>query len=435
MFPTSTLSLLIHNDAIVAVHLRAGPLGGRVLDGPVLERFLASGESEQRRALASLPAASRVVLTPPSSWCAVRPIRMGVAAWPAARPEIERNSDKFFPFPAGDALVGLVERHDPELAAPPTSGGAPPEAAASASGYLVAVQRSALTPWLDRIQSLLGRPVDVVLAPPIALLGLGLQHEAEAVVAEASPAGPPLAHRLRFGRIAELASPAGPSERFAASLPDEGAGLTPANLRAARDLAAASALAHRVAPADFAPLLGRNPSARRRWLTPAAAAVLAGLLLFASARTDAARHDSAMASLVEDERSIEPRYQAVSRARTEAARYSALIAAASGARTTGWRPILPVLSSARAVLPADGRSFLYRLDADDKTVTLKGEAARASDVLRRLEENPEFRNARSLAPAVAVPERSLESFDLRADRRPPAQPPGASGPAAKETAR
>ncbi len=90
----------------------------------------------------------------------------------------------------------------------------------------------------------------------------------------------------------------------------------------------------------------------------------------------------------------------------------------------GWSGVMPDLAAAHRVIPDD--AFLYDLRVDNRRVFLRGEASRASDVLRSLESSPAFTAPTRQSPTQVVQERGTETFDLAATRA------GVTGGAAKE---
>jgi len=111
-FPHSALSACIVGDDLHTVVVSVSPIGAKVRTAPTLERFLSMSADEARRRLEPVAAAGRVVLTCPASWCALRPIGLGVNQWPAARDDLLRSLDRLLPIPPDDAMIGLVQLHD-----------------------------------------------------------------------------------------------------------------------------------------------------------------------------------------------------------------------------------------------------------------------------------------------------------------------------------
>lgn len=431
LLPWKTLSLVIDGADLVCASLSGSPLGLRMQRGPHVLDFLHASAEEQRRALSGAEALpGRITLTVPATWCNVRPIALRCEQWSSARPEIMRSLSSLFPMAPADAVVGLIDR-----AAQSADGarGAGRGAPGNSGAYLVAVDRARLDPWLDAIRAALGRDVDLVLAPHMAILGLGLQSVERAEVLERQTGGAMVCHRLWRGEITELYHP----------LDESGAGQHITRLRLAEsvpaidnersapgvpridvhELCAAGALAPLVAPGRFAPLMGRAPHGARRWALPAAGVALGLVALWGASWTIDARYRSASERIERSQEGREQALAAVERDRSATLRLVALLDAAARGPVASPRSVLPELVAAHAALPTDG--FLYRVELDGSGVTLRGESKRASDVLEQLDRTPGFRSARNVSTPAPVEERASEMFDIRAERAPVAASGGA----------
>ena len=412
----------------------------RVRRGPVLRGFLAMNPEEARRALATIGGGGRVVLTLGSGACGVRPMQLGMSRWAAARSEVIRSIGRLFPLEPEEAAVGLIER------APAGEGsGAALGAAAGAEGesaergYLVVAPRRDVEAWTEALGRALGREVSEVLATPMAMLGLGLQHEERVGIIEQSAAGGEEIHWLRYGVIEELGA-AWSSEMDDAAevggvtlrrLPEPGgheraAGPTPGVEQIdGFDLAIGAALATRVAGGRFAPILGRATGAQKRWILPLGAAAAAALLLWASGTVMEGRYERATEHLRAEGASMADDLARVQAMRTELDAKISLVENGVGKTVAGWKSVLPDLTSIHAVVPAQG--FIYEVGVDERRVFLRGEAPRASDVLRALESSAAFESPKQQSPVRAVDERSAEEFDLVATRRAGAVAKSGSG--------
>lgn len=407
----------------------------KVRRGPVLRRFLAIGSEEARRALTEIGGSGRVVLTIGSGICGVRPMQLGMRRWGAARAEVVRSIGRLFPLEPEEAAVGLVERA-------PASGGAARRPGAEGDnaerGYLVVAPRRDVEAWTDALGRALGREVTEVLAPSMAMLGLGLQHEERAGVIERSASGGEEIHWLRYGAVEELGA------AWSSEMDDttEVGGATLRRLPGAEgarggdpidgfELAIAAALAPAVAGGRFAPLVGRAPGAPKRWILPVGAGVAAALLLWAGGAVMNGRYERAIGRLEAEEASMADDLARVQAMRTELDEKTALIEQGVGKTVAQWKSVMPDLTAAHAVVPA--RGFLYEVGVDEDRVFLRGEAPRASDVLRALEASSSFEDPQQQSPVRAVEERSSEEFDLVAHRvsagaKPSAPPEGGTKP-------
>ena len=251
----------------------------------------------------------------------------------------------------------------------------------------------------------------------MAALGLGLQRRERAELIDELGGDLRVRHELRLGEMVDLGSPAMEGDQ---PVSEFGVDLTRI---APEELAIAAVIACEVsggAGAFFA-LDGRTPAAPKRWLIPAAAALLAAGAVWGSIYTTGARYQSAIDSLKDDRAMTEAEFKKADAARADATRLAALIDQGFNRRVKKWGSILPALGGAMAALPSEG--FLYRLELDDQSVTMRGEAKHAAEVLRKLEDTPGFKSAKSTDPESPVVERGLETFTVRAERVAPAPAP------------
>lgn len=407
LIPEHILALTIDGDDLVGVPLRCTAFGVR-RGNSFRVRSAITAPGEVQRFLRPAGATPRLVLTLPASWSGIRPIALTSASWASARQEIERSVDGFFPFAEGQALVGLIDRNG--------------EGDAKASGgYLVAAERARVDPWLSLIETAAGRSVHRVMPAQAAVLGLGLQNEPEAEVIERLASGAGVVHRLHWGRVRELGAPLAerttPLPRLAFDARDSLRG-EPVS---AEDLAVAGALAGRIAPGSFAPLSGPASKAAKRWLGPVAALIGAGAVVWFASGVAEARFARAASEIESERAAARAALDASARLREEADRLESLIRRGIAEPTASWRSVLPDLLQAQRVVGDDG--FLHRIELDGRSVSLVGEARRTSDVLRRLEEAPEFVRARTTGASVIVEERGTEQFSVRADRVLPSEQP------------
>jgi hypothetical protein len=245
----------------------------------------------------------------------------------------------------------------------------------------------------------------------MALLGLGLQGQAEAVVEDRGGRGGGVVHRLAFGEVVELNGPAGDAARAPTmSLPTEdGGGMS------GFDLAVAGALAPIVGRGRMWPIMGEARREPMRWWPAAAGVALAVGIAWLAERTETWRYQRAIAAL-EIERAAHAGALAEVRAARE--RTTTLVerieTIARAERESADGDLLAAFDAVRAALPAG--AFLYRVEVDGGSLTIKGEAKRAGDVLRAVEETEAFEGAKELDAPVTVEERGLETFNIRAER-------------------
>lgn len=403
----TTLAAAIVGDALHAAEVREGPAGVRVVPREVIEAFLRTPSEESRRLLGEVAGGTRVVLVLPSSWCALKAMGLSWSQWNGAREELAANISGFFPFPAGQALAGYVARVGPE--------------GESAGGYIVAADRARVQPWLDALRSALGREVDEVLTPHMALAGLGLQRESSAVVLDPDAGGAGVCHRLRLGEVVELcARSSGASSDGEASRVLPEAGGASAGSVSGSELAWSAVLAGRVGPESYAPVLGRRARPPRRWLAPAACALAAAGLLPASGALMESRYREAISTRLAQSEAERASIDEARRALADLERYAALAREASGKTFAAGPSLLVDLAEVFGVVREAGAgAFVYRVELDGSSLSLQGEAPRAGDVLRAVEKLESYQSARQASDPSPLEERAGEVFHVRADRVAP----------------
>ncbi|MEC9372627.1 MAG: hypothetical protein VYC34_02240 [Planctomycetota bacterium] len=379
--------------------------------GPTLERFLSMRRDEVAAGFAGLPN-GRVTLVCPTDWCAVRPIQMRVAGWRQAREEIRHSVDRLLPLQPDDAMLGLIDV------------GADADPAAGAC--LVGVRRSAVQAWIDAVEQGADREVATVISPHMAMLGLGLQHEARSEVVEPAPGGFATAHRLAWGRPVEIGAPDAPAESGAEAqkrivLPG-GEGDASSEAVTWHDLAVAAALAPEVAPDAYSPLVGRTPSARTRWIPAAAAAVVALGLFVAAGQVYAARLEQGAEAARDQQQRLEDEVRAAHELRRQAERRMQLLDEGIAASTSDWRSVLPAIADVHAALGEDGH--LRRLQLGPDSILLGGEAPNAGALLERLEESERLQGATLISPVSKSSQSGWDVFDVRINRIAPKAMPG-----------
>jgi len=242
----------------------------------------------------------------------------------------------------------------------------------------------------------------------MAAPGLGVQQEQEAFLVESDTG---LAHRIRFGRISDVGLPDTdvPVGQPAVSLPTED------DPSGAHDLAVAAALADVVSPGACWPLVGKRSSPARRWVVPAAAAVLALLILAAAGSI----RDGALRSGAEQERiaraAMTDDLDRVLGDKEQAERLLTLLEDGVASATEEWDSLLPLLADAHAAL--DSRGFLYRIEVGPGALTVAGESANETSLLERLEGSDRLTAASFTAPLrPSQADDSLRIFAVRAER-------------------
>lgn len=413
--------LCIGSDATLAA-VRMGPAGVSARKLGTLGGFADRPVEGLRRELGAIPSAGRLVLVAPPRSVAVRPIGLSVTHWRAAREEVMHSLGKLFPMTAEEACVGLIERE-----APPGPADADPHAG---SGYLVAARRDAIDPLAERAAQLIGRAVDEIIPHHAALLGLGLQHHSRVGLVDETPAGEVIIHRLHDGEIAELAAPWSGEVTDAAALsglellrlPTVGRarGERDGALRALRrisaeELAIGAAIAGRLRPRRYAPLRGRTARSAPRWAAPVAAVLAAVLVLALTPAIENARYARALDELAAETSAIEADLERARAARAETARVRELVERELRPAVAGWTPVTGDLAAALGVLPDD--AYVYEVRLTPGSLRLRGEAPTTGELLRAIEDAPEFVGAARENPSSAVPMRDAETFDFSARRR------------------
>lgn len=404
--PRVILSCCIVGDDLHAARVRIGPIGARVLGATRLERFLAQTPQDRRAALRSLAGAgARLVITAPGAWCAVRPIALTTHNWAKARSELIHSIDRLLPMTRDDAMVGLLNVYD--------------EALQPSGGRLIAIRRKIAEPWLHAIEDAAGVQTSTLLAPHMAMLGLGLQDRDRATVIEPIDENESVRHTLRRGLPVSIgeAHDRADADQDAVLPAHEPDATTRAEVDGA-DLAVAAALAPVVAPKAFAPMAGALPNRAAEWLAPAAAAVLAAALLITAPIMYETRLRSGLAALRAEQASLTDEYQRVRSLRSNTERLASLLIEGVRDPLAPWRPTMPVMAEAQGALTGDGagEGFLYRLLVDARGVTISGEADDAGAVLQLLEDSPLLTSARRTGPLMPSPEAGWSIFEMRAER-------------------
>lgn len=409
-----TVGVALAGNTAAAVLVRRTPLGVRTTTLGTATDIDSLDVTARRDLLGftSVPGNARVVVSLPSSICALRPIGLGRAAFRAARQELAAASGDLFPFPADETDLGFIELVTNSESLSPA---APTDDTSAVSGCLVAVHRPRLDAALTPIAEAMGRPVHAVLSPHMAMLGLGLQSQHTCRISEVSPFGQTLIHELCHGLPVRLARPALPEgdalPDFA--FPDE----TVPDKAALSRLAEATALASAVAPAAFLPLRGPAPSPALRWLPPAALAACAALLASVALSVSNARYNAAADAAAQEQAAITQSFAAASDDAAELERIAAVLQSAQELGLSDNDGSFDALAAAITLLPQD--AYLERIAIEPESVRLVGGAARAQQVLRSLEQSPRFARATQNGAYVRIGMGSVahwESFDLSAER-------------------
>lgn len=403
----TSIGLIAVGDDLATCIVRHSPMGVQRRDGPVLRRFLSLPIEEITRQLAEIRTpGAQVVLATSSAMSALRPIALTTRSWPKARAEVQRAVPSMFPLTAEDALLSLMD------AAPKQPGGEPE------SGWLFATSRQRMDTWRAPIERAMGRSIDSIIPFHVALAATGLQHDEQATIVEASRGGVVRSNQFSYARPAALGVPvedgdADPAVRVL-TISDEAssATLTPSDLAFAT--AMAGLLAESGAMGAFSPYVGRARSSRSRMVVPLAGLGAAAALIVLGVVLGNARYTRATETANTERESIAAQAKLVEEQRDRHAKLTARIKLFNELSPDAQPRLLPLLAAAQQAVPAEG--FLYRIDVDPQTVTIRGEAPRTLDVLARLEAAPAFRAAESLEPPAVIKERSLESFHIRARR-------------------
>lgn len=387
------------------VRVQRGVRGGVVRHLGLVES-LQHVSAERLRGIAG-KAPRHVVLVLPSGATATRQVSFGLAAFRDGLPELKRSAGELFPLPAHDVELGYLRR-------------VAPDTGDDAGGYLLAAQRSRVEPIVEQLRSAFGDPSITVLSTAMAMLGLGLQHQPAACVAEHGPIGP-AHHHLRFGQVVELDGEPGDAKPDAV-LPDA------QSERSAQAfaLAAAGALVLDVAARDIVPFRGALPRQARQWLAPAACSAAAAALLLAAPMILEVRHERAIAQIEERRRAVVTDIEGAQQARRDLERYVALIDQAQVLSAAGASHVLEDLVAAHAAVPRS--AFVEQITIQPNGIVVCGAADRAGDVLASIEASPLFDAARNVNPPAALGP-SLdhkEEFEIAAMRVVAALPAPAS---------
>lgn len=429
LLPWTTRSLALVGDDLYITQVVGGPLSVREQRIAIVPGFAAMHAAEARAALLAHqpPRNSRLCVLVPADMVSARRMPLGCAAWSRASGELRGSVEKLLPIEAEHAVLGMVDRaHD---ATAGQSAGGEERHSASAStdsvghGYLLGTDARTLRHLLEPIEAAFGRPVDLVLAWPHALLGLGTQREPRALVLDESPPGVPVHHELRSGRLARLSDPGhsiGHAPAAALLMP----GVQAPNLNAERvrrldgyDLAAAAALAEHVAPGAIIPLRGRRRSIGTRWIAAAAAAMLGLVLLLGANRIHDSRVDAELIRIQAAADQLAPELAQAEARRERLTRLTATLAQINDAWSGTDPQIIEAYRALRDAVPAQG--FIYRVQIDGQRMTMNAEAPRAAAVLERVEGSPLFRGA-TMRPPSGVSERpGMERFEITAERLRP----------------
>lgn len=420
------LSCVAVGDDLAVAAVTAGPTGAQVTALPTHRGFLATRDA---RAIASLRRAARgaeIVFTCPAHICGTRPLPLSLTQWRRSNADVLASLDKLLPVRPDDAEAGFIAAAPAFVDADSDS----PEE----RGFLVAVRRDQLEAWTTPLAEAAGRPVHRVLSPAMAMLGLPLASAPDAAVIERTGPGVVTMYRFRAGAPDRLAEPWTDDRLDSLALggvelfewpTSTGDGL-PGHRRAAplspADLAAAAALAPIAGAGRFAPVVGPSPRAPRRWIAPAALTAAAIGIIAAAGHVESTRFERAIDDLHAQRAAHAERLAAVEQHRRGYAQAAARLERALVSERSPARPApraaLASLADAAETLPA-GRGFLYEIALDDASVTVRGEAPRAGEVLGAVERADAFRAATQLDPPVAVAERGHEAFRIRADRAAP----------------
>lgn len=399
IFPWSILSAAVVGDDLHTALVSGSLLGVRWRAGPVLRSFRGMAPEEARRALGPLARGSRLMLVLPSSMVGCRATGVPSSRWLSAREEVLSGIQSLFPMSPEDACVGFVGRRG---------------ASGEDSGYILAADRKVVDAWTEALSRATGSSVDVVLSSHQALLGLGVQGESETHIADHALPGEPV-HRLVYGEVAELsAAPASESLVAAARALPGAEGEVGSRAMSGAELAASAALALRTAPGLIGPLRGASPGSALRWVPAIAAVAAACVIPWLASATREWRYERAAAALEREAEASRPRFETIMRQRARIESFAAALGAVRGAGSGGGVSMLGMVDAVQRSVPGD--AFIYRVDLDSGSMAVRGEAKRAGEVLRAIEESEEFQGAREQDAPVIAEERGLEMFHIRAER-------------------
>ncbi len=385
LVPWTTISAAIAGEDLVVTIARGGITGVRRSEPVVLHDALKTPAPDDLRSAPALTGGGRLVLVVPGDWCFVRPAPMDCRSFDRGREELARSVSMLLPLTGDEAFIGFVE-------------GAPGEDGNS-RGWIIAAERARIEPWVEAVRRIFGRAPDEVVSAHAALAGLGLNGQDAAEVVESGTGARSSRHVLAFGRVVELNGVRSTSETIAAGPVETAVG---------------AALAGRLAPGSYSPLMGKSRPRMARWATPAILGAAAAAVVAAAVITDGVILRRGITRLEESAEAQRDEAEHARRVRDEAVTLAGRMRTIDSLRAR-WESVLPALAAAQAAVPGDG--FLYRVEIDGGQVTLRGEASRASDVLRNLDQSPFMTSPRQIEAATGVPERDSEQFFLRAQRR------------------
>lgn len=401
MMGGTTISAIIEGDGLRVVRVREGLMGGRGESIGVIESALGPGGAERARAVLGRAGGGRLVLTVPSEWAAVRAISMRCAQWREGAGEVRRSVGGLLPLGSDDAMLGLIES---------VGGG---------GGYLIGVSAAQVRPWAEMVERASGKKIDALMTRHMAMLGLGLQDHERADVLEMGDGGGwggGVVHRLSHGLVERLGEPWGEGDALADGSVVIGA--APAGVRArvigAEELAVGAALAGRVAGGSFVALDAEPARAWGKWMMPIGALAAAGALFVGGGVWHEARLERASQRLDARIAQIGAEVEAVSDVRDEALATMALIETARKEAAASSGKMLPALVSALESVPAGG--FVYSVEISRDRLLMRGEAGRAGDVVRGIENSASFEGAKLVSPVTTSRVSGGEVFDVAADR-------------------
>lgn len=402
----STVSALIEGDDLRVVKVSGGVGGARAESVGVVESAL-SGGMDRAREVFRRAGGGRLILTVPSEWAAVRAISMTCGQWRDGVAEIRRSVGGLLPLSSEDAMLGLIESRSAD-----GGGGA-------GGGYLVGVSAAQVRPWIELIERAAGRRLDAVLTRHMAMLGLGLQEFERASVLETgdeSGWGAGAVHRFSHGLVERLGEAWGPGDDLGEHAVVIGP--APEGVRARSiggdEVAVGAALARGVAGDSFVALDASPARAMGKWLAPIGALAAAGLLFAGGSMWHESRMARASERLDARMARISAEVEAASAARGEALETMALIESARRAADDARGKMLPALVAALEAVPSGG--FVYTLEVSRDRLMMRGEAGRAGDVIRAIENSDAFAGAKLVSPVTASRVSGNEVFDVAAAR-------------------
>lgn len=279
------------------------------------------------------------------------------------------------------------------------------------------VSAAQVKPWIELIERAAGRRVDAVLTRHMAMLGLGLQEYDRASVLEMGDEQSwGAVHRFSQGLVERLGEAWGPGDDLSEHAVVIGA--APEGVRArvigGDELAVGAALARAVAGGSFVTLDGSPARAVGKWLAPIGALAAAGLLFVGASAWYESRIARASERLESRMAQISADVQQASAARGETLETMALIESARRATDDARGKMLPALVAALDAVSTGG--FVYTLEISRDRLMMRGEAGRAGDVVRAIENSDAFAGARLVSPVTASRTSGNEVFDVMAAR-------------------